>query len=145
MDQENLGCRPLMFRLALFCSLWLAPACCLTAQQLYFPLPGEGIDAQSRSTPAQAGFEPAVIAALEDVAPRWALWRYGRLIHVKGDSNQTSDVASNRKTWHALTVGAAIQQGKIPSIQQKISVWNKELTGKHAQVLQLQGGSEFER
>jgi CubicO group peptidase (beta-lactamase class C family) len=102
-------------------------------EQLHFPPPGESLAVQSHRTPAQAGFDPAVLSELEDVATRWALWRHGHLIHVKGDFNKTGDVASNRKTWHALTVGAAIQQGKIPSIHQKISVWNQELSGKEAE------------
>src|SRR5688572_19821241 len=99
--------------------------------QLYFPPPGESLEQQSRLTPQQAGFVPQVVKALEtaNAAPRWALWRDGHLVHVHGDFNQGSDVASNRKTWHAMAVGAAIQQGKIPSIQQKISVWNRELSG----------------
>jgi len=61
---------------------------------------------------------------------RWALWRHGYLVHVNGDFNKNTEVASLRKTWHALTVGAAIGQGKIPSIHQKINVWRKELTGR---------------
>lgn len=111
----------------------LALGCGAHAATLYFPPPGEGLDVQSRRTPAQAGFDAAVLKQLEDVAPRWSLWRHGHLIHVKGDFNLTQDVASNRKTWQALTVGAAIQQGKIPSLDQKVSVWNKELTGKDAE------------
>lgn len=98
---------------------------------LYFPPPGEGLDVQSRVTPEEAGFAPGVIAALEEIAPRWALWRNGRLVHVKGDFNETSDVASQRKTWHALTVGAALQLGKIQSLDQRIREWNKDLTGEH--------------
>jgi len=111
----------------------LALAVTVQAGTLYFPPPGEGLDVQSLRTPAQTGFREAVVKQLEDVAPRWALWRAGHLVHVKGDFNQTQNVASNRKTWHALTVGAAIQQGKIPSLDQKLGVWNKELTGKNAQ------------
>jgi CubicO group peptidase (beta-lactamase class C family) len=105
------------------------------AEKLYFPPPGESLEQQSRRPAEQAGFLPGVVAALDQakVAERWALWRHGHLIHVKGDFNEKSDVASNRKTWHALTVGAAIQQGKIPSVRQKISVWNKELKGKDAE------------
>ena len=105
----------------------------MAEERLYFPPPGEGLDVQSRCSPEEAGFDPAVMKALEGVASRWALWRHGHLIHVKGDFNKAEDVASHRKTWHALTVGAAIQQGKIPSLDQKISVWNKELTGKNAE------------
>ena len=103
------------------------------AEQLYFPPPGESLDVQSRRSPVEAGFDPAVLGELEGAASRWALWRNGYLIHVKGDFNQVQEIASNRKTWHALTVGAAVKQGKIPSYRQKISVWNKELTGKHAE------------
>ncbi len=64
---------------------------------------------------------------------RWALWCHGYLVHVEGGFNHKSEVASLRKTWHALTVGAALKQGKIPSYQQKLSVWNAELTGKDAE------------
>ena len=102
------------------------------AENLYFPPPGEGFEVQSERTPKQAGFNPAVIGDLAGSGSRWALWRHGHLIHVEGDFNEIHDVASNRKTWHALAVGAAIQQGKIPSIDQKVSVWNRELSGKHA-------------
>lgn len=117
-------------------SLWLAflmmPGA--RAADLYFPPPGEGLEAQSRRTPSEAGLDPALIRALQGakVAARWALWRNGRLIHVEGDFHASSDVASNRKTWHALTVGAAILQGKIPSLDQKVSVWNKDLEGRDA-------------
>jgi CubicO group peptidase (beta-lactamase class C family) len=103
------------------------------SRQLYFPPPGEGLDVQSPWSPAQAGFDPAVVDALKGVAARWALWRDGHVVHVEGDFNETHDVASNRKTWHAMTVGAAIQQGKIPSLDQKLSVWNRERTGKNAE------------
>jgi hypothetical protein len=87
---------------------------------LYFPRPGERPDVQSRWSVQEAGLEPGVISALENVAPRWALWRNGRLVHVKGDFNEGHDVASNRKTWHAMAVGAGIQQGKIRSLNERI-------------------------
>ena len=46
--------------------------------------------------------------------PRWALWRHGHLVHVQGDFHQTVDVASLRKTWHAMIVGAATPAGADP-------------------------------
>ena len=103
-----------------------------SAEKLYFPPPGESLVVQSRRTPEQAGFHPAVVRELAGSGSRWALWRYGRLVHVEGDFNEVHDVASNRKTWHALAVGAAIQQGRIPSVRQKVSLWNPELGGNHA-------------
>jgi CubicO group peptidase (beta-lactamase class C family) len=98
----------------------------------YFPPPGEDLVHQRRIAPKKIGLDPGVIAKLEPVAERWALWHNGRLVHVKGDFNAVSDVKSNRKTWHAAAVGAAILQGKIPSLNQPASYWNKELQGLHA-------------
>jgi hypothetical protein len=65
--------------------------------------------------------------------PRWALWRHGHLVHVQGDFQQTVDVASLRKTWHAMIVGAAIHQGRIPSYRQKLKVWLGDLKGHDAE------------
>ncbi|MHC4497105.1 MAG: DUF5060 domain-containing protein, partial [Planctomycetota bacterium] len=65
--------------------------------------------------------------------PRWALWRHGRLVHVEGDLHKTTDVASLRKTWHAMIVGAAIKQGRIPSHHHKIGKWLPELRGSDAE------------
>lgn len=102
--------------------------------EMYFPPPGESLAQQSRKTPAEVGLKPDLIPALQAHAKpaRWALWRDGHLIHVEGEFNRKQDVASLRKTWHALTVGAAIHQGKISSVSQQISVWVPELTGAHA-------------
>ena len=82
--------------------------------------------------PPRPGWIPAVIAALEGTADRWALWRHGHLIHVHGDFNHKQDVASLRKTWHALTVGAALGQGKIKSLDEPISRWETDLAGEDA-------------
>ncbi|MDO9339642.1 MAG: serine hydrolase domain-containing protein [Bacteroidales bacterium] len=111
--------------------------------EIYFPPPGQGMDKQKKRTPEEMGLQPQIIGQMgefirenpfsgENVEQRWALWRNGYLIHVEGDFDKTVDVASLRKTWHALTVGAAIHQGKIPSLDQKISVWLPELKGNDA-------------
>jgi len=101
----------------------------------YFPPAGEALANQDRRRPQEVGLKPELIDDLKARlnAGRWALWRHGRLVHVEGDFNEKTEVKSLRKTWHALTVGAAIKQGKIPSYHQKLSVWNKELTGKDAE------------
>ncbi len=98
-------------------------------QGIYFPLLGEGLDKQDHRKPQEVGLNHSVIEQLKGKASLWALWRHGYLVHVEGDFNKKTEVASLRKTWHALTVGAAIKQGKIPSYHQKISIWNQELTG----------------
>lgn len=114
------------------------------ANRFYFPPPGQGLENQDQRQPEEAGLDPAIVPQINKFAQsnkderqgqsqRWALWRHGYLIHVEGDFNQTVDVASLRKTWHAMTVGAAIKQGKIPSYNQKINVWQTELKGNKAE------------
>jgi hypothetical protein len=98
----------------------------------HFPPPGESLANQLRRNPSEVGLRQEIVERIEAKMPtgRWALWRHGYLVHVNGDFNETTEVKSLRKTWHALTVGAAIQQGRIPSISQKLSVYCKELSGK---------------
>lgn len=103
------------------------------AQNFYFPPAGQGLDKQRRRTAAQMSMKPEVINQLKGSATNWALWRNGYLIYVKGNFNSTQNVASLRKTWHALTVGAAIRQGKIPSYNQRISVYETDLIGNDAE------------
>lgn len=119
----------------LICQLLIAlgsPHASAQRKNLYFAPPGEGLDKQAMRRPQEAGINPVLIDSLKGKATRWALWRDGYLIHVEGDFNQTVHVASLRKTWHALAVGAALKQGKIPSIDQKISFYEIDLKGHHA-------------
>lgn len=104
------------------------------SERFHFPPPGESIEKQDRRSPNDLGLRPEIIDELKSRASsgRWALWRHGYLVQVEGDFNRNTEVKSLRKTWHALTVGAAIKQGRIPSIDQKISVWCDGLAGKHS-------------
>lgn len=107
-----------------------------TKRQFYFPPPGQSLDRQQRRKLAQVGLLPEVISKLRASSAtrkgRWALWRHGYLVHVQGAFNTNVEVKSLRKTWHALAVGAALHQKRIPSLDQKISIWNKSLQGKDA-------------
>jgi len=99
----------------------------------YFPPPGQTLTQQNLQIPQTVGLNQNIIIALQGKASRWALWRHGYLVHVEGDFNQTQEVKSLRKTWHALTVGAAVKLGKIPDFKiQKISVYQTNLSGKDA-------------
>ena len=85
---------------------------------MYFPPPGESLNVRLRVTPAEIAMTADFIDGLKPlVAGRWALWRNGYLIHVEGDFNTKGDVASLRKTWHALTVGGmrSSKAGSRPS------------------------------
>lgn len=112
----------------------------------YFPAAGKSIEDQDRRKPQWVGLDPGIAGRINqyivenpynqrEVRPRWALWRHGYLVHVEGDFHKTTDVASLRKTWHAMIVGAAIKQGRIPSHQQKISQWLPELKGCDAEAM----------
>ena len=112
--------------------------------ELYFPPAGKSMENQARRAPQQVGLDAGLAGRINqyiaahpyvqrNVRPRWALWRHGYLVHVEGDFHKTTDVASLRKTWHAMIVGAAIQQGKIPSHHEKIGRWLPELTGRDAE------------
>jgi len=103
----------------------------INAAGYYFPPPGQTLSQQNQQTPQTVNLSGNIITDLSGKATRWALWRHGYLVHVSGDFNQTSEVKSLRKTWHALTVGAAVNQGKIPDFKtQKISFYQTNLTGK---------------
>lgn len=110
---------------------------------LYYPPPGNGLANQERREPQDVGMRSEVVEEIQAFCQahrdegrtrdqRWALWRHGRLIHVQGDFDAPIQVASLRKTWHAMIVGAAIKQGRIPSVDQKLSVWQTELKGSKA-------------
>jgi CubicO group peptidase (beta-lactamase class C family) len=133
MSTKRVGVPYVSFLISFFAFAYFS-AFGAASERFYFPPPGESIEKQDRRPPGDVRLKPEVVKALklQVRSGRWALWRHGYLVHVEGDFNRKTEVKSLRKTWHALTVGAAIKQGKIPSIDQKISVWSKELTGKHA-------------
>jgi hypothetical protein len=98
----------------------------------YFPPPGETLEFQDQRLPGEVGLSEEIIQALTGRATRWALWRHGYLVHVEGDFNSRLEVKSLRKTWHALTVGAAIQQGRLSSYDEYISQYVEGLEGNDA-------------
>lgn len=111
---------------------------------LYYPPAGQRMGNQDRRRPEEVGLAPGLAQGIDayvrehpyagrKVTPRWALWRHGHLVHVQGDFHQAVDVASLRKTWHAMIVGAAIKQGRIPSYRQELSDWVPELQGRDAE------------
>ncbi|MCZ6634782.1 MAG: serine hydrolase [bacterium] len=110
----------------------------------YYPPAGTGMGTQEQRKPEAVGLKKEVIGELDEFvkahpdarkrrSQRWALWRHGYLVHAEGEFDEPVDVASLRKTWHAMTVGAAILQGRISSYDQKVSTWLSELEGHHAE------------
>ena len=110
--------------------------------QYYFPAAGNGRELQRPRDLAAAGFAPDLIDSIEAHVrvhvdrrrpQRWALWQDGCLVHAQGDFNARHDVASLRKTWHAMGVGAAIAQGRLEGLDVPIARYLPELSGLHAE------------
>jgi hypothetical protein len=83
---------------------------------MYFPPAGESLSKQSLKSPGEVGLTDSVVAELAAVITtgRW------------------DEVKSLRKIIHAATVGVAIQRHLVPSLDQKVSAWNPELSGINA-------------
>ena len=106
------------------------------ANGIYFPPPGESLSSQSIKLPEELGLSATTVSALQSVITggRWALWRHGYLIHIEGDFNLNTDIGAASTGIHAATVGVALERSLLASLDEKISVWNTELTGKDAEV-----------
>jgi CubicO group peptidase (beta-lactamase class C family) len=99
----------------------------------HFPPRGQSLALQSRKAPAEVSLDPAVVRALTGPGgERWALWRDGHLVHVHGDFNANREMNSLRKTLHALMVGAALRQGRVPSLGEPIRRYQTALAGNDA-------------
>ncbi len=112
--------------------------CCLStahatvgAHGINFPSAGQTLASQSTRLPAEVGLSSAVVSAMQSVITggRWALWRHGYLIHVEGDFNLNSDIGAASMGIHAATTGVALERSLIPSLDEKLSIWNSELSG----------------
>ena len=110
--------------------------------QYAYPKAGHDIDLWERAVPGAVGLDAGVISELDACVKanyegskkreqRWALWRHGYLLHSEGDFHSPVDVASLRKTWHAMILGASILNGKVPSYDQLVSEWQTDLEGHH--------------
>ena len=97
----------------------------------YYPPPGETESFQSKKEPSQVGMSHKIHNFRGPAL--WTLWRHGYLVRVQGSFNTKWEVKSARKTVHAALAGASLYQNKFPGINQKISVWNKELKGNDAE------------
>jgi CubicO group peptidase (beta-lactamase class C family) len=138
--------KKIMYRITLLSVLLLFASCSVDIQDnYYFPPPGNHISHHNPHLPQEVGLNPQILEKISDFIqsnpyersgsiyePRWAIWRHGYLVHVEGDFYQKTDVASLRKTWHAMTVGAALKQGKIAGIDQIITGYLPELVGNDA-------------
>ncbi|MFT5365219.1 MAG: CubicO group peptidase (beta-lactamase class C family) [Candidatus Latescibacterota bacterium] len=110
--------------------------------QYAYPPAGHDIDLWKRAVPGAVGLDAEVISELDACVKanpdnskrreqRWALWRNGYLIDSVGEFHDPINVASLRKTWHAMILGASILNGKVSSYDQKVSEWQTDMEGHH--------------
>lgn len=110
--------------------------------QYAYPGAGHDIDLWERVVPGAVGLDADVVLDIDTCVranpdarkrreQRWALWRHGYLVHSEGEFYDAVDVASLRKTWHAMILGASILNGKISDYDQKVCDYQTDLQGLH--------------
>ncbi|MDP6037005.1 MAG: hypothetical protein QGG64_00485, partial [Candidatus Latescibacteria bacterium] len=83
-----------------------------------YPQAGHDVGLWERVVPGAVGLNADVISEVDACvkanpdgrkrrSQRWALWRHGYLVHAEGEFCDPVDVASLRKTWHAMILGAS--------------------------------------
>jgi len=79
-------------------------------------------------TPAEVGLEAVKLDAFRDyVGGRGCVVRSGYLVYAWGDVSQRADVASAAKPWYSHFLFKALEDGRIPSLEEKISRWEPRL------------------
>lgn len=74
------------------------------------------------TTPIEAGMDTLVLDQLRDyMQGRGAVVRHGRLVYTWGDCAERGDVASAVKPWYTFFLFKAIEQGKLSSVDAKVS------------------------
>ena len=83
--------------------------------------------------PASVGLDAAKLAAMSDyIGGRGCVVRGGTMIHTWGDPSRRGDVASACKPWFSHFLFKAVEDGKIASLDEKLSRWEPRLNGLNA-------------
>ena len=79
-------------------------------------------------TPEQVGLSRARLDALRDfVGGRGCVVRHGYMVYTWGDPAARTMVLSAAKPWISHFLLNAVKEGRIPSLDQKVSVWEPRL------------------
>ena len=82
---------------------------------------------QTRS-PEQVGLSAAKLDAMRDLAGgRGCVVRHGCMVYTWGDATQRGDVASACKPWFSHFLFKALEDGKVPSLDEKVVRWEPRL------------------
>lgn len=83
--------------------------------------------------PAEVGMDPEKLAALADyTGGRGCVVRHGYMIYSWGSQSRRDYVYSAEKPWYAHFLWKALEDGKIPSLDQKVNVWEPRLNDINA-------------
>lgn len=78
--------------------------------------------------PADVGLDATKLAALRDyVGGRGCVVRHGYLVYQWGDISRRADVASAAKPFYSFLLFKALEDGKIPSLSEKVVRWEPRL------------------
>lgn len=83
--------------------------------------------------PAEVGMDPQKLAVLADyVGGRGCVVRHGCMIYSWGSQSKRDYVYSAEKPWYAHFLWKALEYGKIPSLDQKVYLWEPRLNSINA-------------
>ncbi len=75
-------------------------------------------------SPSEAGLDESVLDRLRDyMQGRGCIVRHGRLVYTWGDYQERGDVASAVKPWYSFFLFKAIEDGRLPSLDAKVSTY----------------------
>jgi hypothetical protein len=78
--------------------------------------------------PAEVGLDAKRLKAFSDfVGGRGCVVRFGTMVHTWGDASRRGDVASACKPWYSHFLFKAVDDGKIPGVDQKVVEWEPRL------------------
>jgi len=89
-----------------------------------------------RRVPEDVGLSRAKLDAFRDiVGGRGCVVRHGYMVYTWGNVSKRGDIASAAKPWYSHFLFKALEDGKIPSLDQKVVEWEpllNDLKEKHA-------------
>jgi CubicO group peptidase (beta-lactamase class C family) len=126
----TLGLRGLAVTLALCGLAQLAgPAGAVAAEAVF---PGK---TWATKAPAEVGLDAAKLAAMSDfIGGRGCVVRHGYLVYRWGDISRRADVASAAKPFYSFLLFKALEDGRIPSLDEKVVRWQPRLATINAQL-----------
>ncbi len=78
--------------------------------------------------PEDLGLSPDRLRAFAElVGGRGCVVRYGYLVFTWGDAARRGDVASAAKPWYSHFLFRAVEQGRIPSLDERVTRWEPRL------------------